>query len=76
MTKKLQRVFAVIAWFGLMALGAWLGYVAVAIVVSTLLGMDVDGALYFLILAPIGAAAGFALGAIFGLKVFRWAISR
>jgi len=70
MTKKLPRVFAVIAWFGLPALGAWLGYAAVAIVVSAIFGMDVDGALYFLVLAPIGAALGFALGAVFGLKVF------
>ena len=29
-----------------------------------------------LVLAPIGAALGFALGVVFGLKVFRWAISR
>jgi hypothetical protein len=72
MTKKLPRVFAVIAWFGLTVLGAWLGYAAVAIFVSAVFGMDVDGALYFLVLAPIGAALGFALGAVFGLKVFRW----
>jgi hypothetical protein len=76
MTRKLPRVFAVVAWFGLTVLGAWLGYVAVAIIVSAIFGMDVDGALYFLLLAPIGAALGFALGTVFGWKVFRWAISR
>jgi hypothetical protein len=76
MTKQLPRVFAVIAWLGLTVLGAWLGYAAVAIVVSAIFGIDVDGAFYFLVLAPIGAAVGFALGAVFGLRVFRWATRR
>ena len=49
-TKKLPRVLAVVAWFGLTVLVAWLGYAAVAIVVSAIFGMDVDGALYFLFL--------------------------
>jgi len=73
MTKK---VFAIVAWFGLAVLGAWLGYLAVAIIVSAIFGMDVDGAFSFLLLAPIGAALGFALGTVFGCKVFRWAINR
>lgn len=75
MTKKLPRVFAVIA-FGLTVMGAWIGYAAVAIVVWAVFGMDVDGAFDFIVLAPIGAAVGFALGAVFGLKVCRCAVRR
>ena len=69
MTKRLPVVLAVIAWLGLTALGAWLGYAAVAIIVSAIFGIDVDGALYFLVLAPVGATLGFALGGVFGWKV-------
>jgi len=70
MTKKLPRVLAAIVWFGLTVLGAWLGYVAVMMVVSATFGMDVDGAAYFLVLAPVGTALGFTLGGVFGWKVF------
>jgi hypothetical protein len=70
MTKRLPVVLAVIAWLGLTVSGAWLGYAAVAIIVSAIFGMDVDGAASFLILAPVGVALGFALGGVFGWKIF------
>jgi hypothetical protein len=49
------------------------GFALTGIAVIGLYGSDVDGAMNFFFLAPLGALTGFGIGAVVASRIFRWA---
>jgi hypothetical protein len=73
MAEEMRWVIAVLACLLVPVFGTWAGYLLASILTFGILGTDVDGALHFLLFAPIGALTGLGVGVLVASKFVRWA---
>jgi len=66
-------VVAIAACLLIPLLGMGAGFASTAVVLLWLYGSDVDGVMNVFFFGPVGALAGFAIGAVVGSSVVRWA---
>jgi hypothetical protein len=72
-TFEVRWVIAILACLLMPIFGMLAGVALTGVAVVGLYGSDVDGAMNFFFLAPLGALTGFGVGAVVASRIFRWA---
>jgi hypothetical protein len=70
---EVRWVIAIVACFLMPVFGMLAGFALTGVAVVGLYGSDVDGAMNFFFLAPLGALTGFGVGVVLGSRFVRCA---